>query len=83
MLNKQTNKKKNLRNWDSLRDPWDNIHHTNIHITAVEEGENREKWAENILEDIIAKNSPNLGKETVTQVQEAQCHTGVTQRGIH
>ena len=26
----------------------------------------------NILEDVIAENFPNLGKETVTQVQEAQ-----------
>ena len=28
--------------------------------------------AEDIFEDIIDENFPNLGKETVTQVQEAQ-----------
>ena len=32
----------------------------------------REKASENILEDIIAENFLNLGKETVTQVQEVQ-----------
>ena len=31
-----------------------------------------EKGAENIFEDVIAENVPNLGKETVNQVQEVQ-----------
>ena len=31
------------RNEDSLRDTWDNIKHTNIHIIGVPEGEEREK----------------------------------------
>ena len=31
------------RNEDSLRDPWDNIKHTNIHIIGVPEGEERER----------------------------------------
>ena len=44
----------------------------NIHIIEVQEGEEREKGAENIFEDIIAEIFPNLGKETVTQVQEVQ-----------
>ena len=60
------------RNKDSLRDLWDNIKHTNICIIDVPEGEEREKEAENIYEDIIAENFPNLGKERVTQIQEAQ-----------
>ena len=38
----------------------------------VIEGEEREKRSEKIFEQIIAKNFPNMGKETVTQVQEAQ-----------
>ena len=59
-------------NQDSLRDLWDNIKHTNIHITGVSEGEEREKGPEKIYEEIIVKNFPNMGKETVTQVQEAQ-----------
>ena len=60
------------RNEDSLRDLWDNIKHTNIHTIGVPEEEERETGAENIFEDIIAKNFPNLGKETNIQVQEAQ-----------
>ena len=60
------------RNEDSLRDLWDNIKGSNICIIGVPEGEEREEGAENIFENIIAENSPNLGKETVTQVQEAQ-----------
>ena len=49
---------------DSLRDLWDNIKHTNIIIIEVPEGEEREKAAENIFEDMIAKTFPKLGKET-------------------
>ena len=60
------------RNEDSLRDLWENIKHTNIHIIGVPEGEERDKGAENILEDVAAENFPNLGKETDIQVQEAQ-----------
>ena len=59
------------RNEDSLRDFWDNIKHTNIYIIGVTEREVREKGSE-ISEYIIAENFPNLGKETVTQVQETQ-----------
>ena len=50
------------RNEDSLREIWDNIKHMNICILRVPEGEDREKGAENIFEDIIAENFPNLGK---------------------
>ena len=60
------------RNEDSLRDLWDNIKHTNIHIIKVPEGEEREKGPEKILEVITVENFPNMGWETATQVQEAQ-----------
>ena len=60
------------RNEDSLRDLWDNIKCTNIRITGVPEGEEREKGPEKIFEKIIAENFPNMGKEIATQVQEAQ-----------
>ena len=60
------------RNEDSLRDIWDNIKCTKIHIIGVPEGEEREKGPEKIFEEIIAENFPNMGKETVNQVQEAQ-----------
>ena len=46
------------KNEDSLRDLWDNIKCTNIHITGVSEGEEREKGPEKIFEEIIAENFP-------------------------
>ena len=60
------------RNEDSLRDLWDNIKHTNIHIIEVPEGEKRGKGPKKIFEVIIAENFPNMEKGRVTQVQEAQ-----------
>ena len=60
------------RNEDSLGDLWDNIKCTNICIIGVSEGEEREKEPEKIFEEILAENFPNMGKETVTQVQELQ-----------
>ena len=59
--------KKKEWNEDCLRDYWDNIKHTNICIIGVPQREERAKGLENIFEDIIAENFPNLGKETVTQ----------------
>ena len=55
-----------------LRSLWDNIKPTKIHIIGVPEGEAREKGAENLREDIMAENFPNLGKKTETQIQEAK-----------
>ena len=60
------------RNEDSLRYLWDNIKCINICIIGVPEGEEREKGPEKIFEEIIAENFPNMGKEIVNQVQEAQ-----------
>ena len=56
------------RNEGSLRDLWDNIKLTNICIIGVPE-EERQKGPEKIFEVIIAENFPNMGKETVTQIQ--------------
>ena len=52
---------KEKRNEDSLRDLWDNVKHTNIHIIGVPEGEEREKGPEKICEEIRAGNFPNKG----------------------
>ena len=69
----EQNKQKRIkRNEDSLRDLWDNIKHNNICIIGVPEGEERAKGPEKILEEIIVKNFPNMGKKIGTQVQEAQ-----------
>ena len=43
---------------DSWRDLWDNIKCTNIRITGVPEGEEREKGHKKIIEEIIAENLP-------------------------
>ena len=60
------------RTEDSLRDLWDNIKHTNIQITGVPEEEERKKGCEKIFEEIIVENFPNMEKEIINQVQEAQ-----------
>ena len=65
-------KNKMKRNEDSIRDIWDIIKHTNIRIIEVPEGRGREKASEKIFEEIIAENFPNIGKEIVNQIQEAQ-----------
>ena len=57
---------------DSLRDLWDNIKCTNIQIIRVPEEEEKKKEYEKIFEEIIVENFPNMEKETVNQVKEAQ-----------
>ena len=57
---------------DSIRDLWGNIKCTNIRITGVSEEEEKKKETEKIFDEIILENFPNMGKETVNQVQEAQ-----------
>ena len=59
------------RTEDSLRDLWDNINCTNIRIIGVPE-EEKKKGYEKIFKEIIAENFPNMQKEIVNQVQEAQ-----------
>ena len=56
---------------DILRDFWDNIKHTNIQIIGVPEEKEKKRY-EKIFEEIIVKNFPNMEKEIVNQVQEAQ-----------
>ena len=73
----EQNKEKGMkRNEDSIRDIWDNIKCTNIHIIGVPEWQDREKQPEKIFEEIIVENFPNMGKEIDTQVQEAQRVSG-------
>ena len=68
----QKREKRLKRNEESLRELWDNVKRTNIHIIGVPEGEEREKETEKIFQEIIAENFPNMGKESFTQIQEAQ-----------
>ena len=64
--------KRMKRTEDSLRDLWDNIKCNNIRMTGVSEEEEEKKGYEKIFEEIIVENFPNMEKEIVNQVQEAQ-----------
>ena len=75
----QNIEKRMKRNEDSPRDLWDNVH-----IIGVPEGEGREKGPEKVFEEIIVENFPNMGKEIVNQVQEAQGVPGrINPKGTH
>ena len=64
--------KRMRRTEDSLRDLWDNIKCTNIWIIGVPEEEEKKKGYEKMFEEIIVENFPNMAREIVNQVQEAQ-----------
>ena len=51
----------------NIRDLWDNIKQANLHIIGHEEGKQEEKRIENIFEEIVAENFPNL-KDTVIKM---------------
>ena len=73
ITSEEQNKVKRMkRTKDSLRDLWDNIKCTNIQIIGFPEEEEKNKWYEKIFEEIIIENFPNMEKEIVNQVQEAQ-----------
>ena len=56
-----------------LRNLWDKFKHPNIQIIGVPEGEEKEQKLENLFEQIMKENFPNLAKEIDFQeVQEAQ-----------
>ena len=68
----QNKVKRMKRTEDSLRDLWDNIRCTNTQIIGVPEEEEKKKVYEKIFKEIIVENFPNMEKEIVNQVQEAQ-----------
>ena len=65
----QNKEKRMKRNEDSLRDFWDNVKHTKTCIIGVQK---EKRGPEKIFEEIIVKKFPNMRKETLTQVQEAE-----------
>ena len=69
-INDTEHKKRRKRTEDSLGDFWDNIKSANTCNRGVPEGEERDKGAEDIFEDIMAEILPKLGKELDIQVQE-------------
>ena len=73
ITSEEQNKVKRLkRAEDSLRDLWDHIKCTKIRIIGVPEEEKKKKGYEKMFEEIIVENFPNMEKEIVNQVQEAQ-----------
>ena len=58
---------------ESFTDLWDNLKCSNIQIIGVPGGEEEERKIENLFEQIMKENFPNLAKEIDFQeVQEAQ-----------
>ena len=55
----------------NTRDIWDSIMWANLCTIGIPEGEEKENGVENIFEEIISENFPNL-KETDIKIQEAQ-----------
>ena len=68
----QNKEKRMKRIEDNLRDLWDNTKRTSIRIMGVPEEEEKKKGSDKIFEESIVENFPDMGKEIVIQVQEAQ-----------
>ena len=66
-------KKQEFKKMKRLRNLWGNLKHSNIQIIGVPEGEEQEQEMENLFEQIMKENFPNLMKEIDFQeIQEAQ-----------
>ena len=61
-----------LKEEESLRNILDNKKRNSICIMGIPEGEESKQGIENLVEEIMTENLPNLVKEKFTQVQEAQ-----------
>ena len=69
----QNEKTRIQKNEERLRNLQDIFKHSNIQIIGVPEGEEEEQKIENLFEEIMKENFPNLAKEIDFQeVQEAQ-----------
>ena len=76
ITSEEQNKEKRMkRTKDSFRDVWDNIKCTKIWITEVPE-EEKKKGYENIFEEIIVENFPNMENEIVKSKRHKESHTG-------
>ena len=66
-------KKQEFKKNERIRNLQDTFKHSNIWIVGVPEGEEEEREIENLFENIMKENLPNLTKEIDFQeVQEAQ-----------
>jgi len=57
----------------NIRDLWDNIKWANLHIIGIPEAVEKDKGMENIFEEIIAGNFPNL-KDTGFKIRKHRGH---------
>ena len=64
--------KKTQEDEGRIRELSDSIKGNNIRNIGIPEEEERKKGAEGVLEQIIAENFPDLGKEKGIEIQEAQ-----------
>ena len=74
-INIQLNQNEEIRtpqNEERLRILWDNLKCSNIWIIGEPEGEEQQQEIENLFEQIVKENFPNLVKEIDMQGQEAQ-----------
>ena len=61
------------KNEERLRNPQDTSKHSNIRIIKMPEGEEEEQEVENLFEEIMKENFPNLAKKIDFQeIQDAQ-----------
>ena len=66
-------KKQEFKKAKNLTNIWDNLKHSNIWLIGVPEGQVQEQEIENLFEQIMKENFPNLVKKIDFQeVQEAQ-----------
>ena len=69
-INEAEKKKRIKRNEDNLRNFCDNVKCPNIRIIGVPEEEDKKNGQEKILEELIAENSPKIGKEIPTKCKK-------------
>ena len=69
------------KNEENLRNLQDNFKHYNIWIIGVPEGEEEEQEIENLFENIMKENFPNLAKEM--DFQEVESQRSWTQGSTH
>ena len=70
-LRKREIKKIQEYEW-KIRELSDALKRNNLHIIGIPEEEERGKGADGVLEEIIAENFPDLGKEKGIEIQEEQ-----------
>ena len=83
-LNNKIFKNRKRNNEERLRNILDNMKHNSICIMGIPEGEESEQELENLFEEKMTENFPNLVKKKVPQVQEEQrAQRSWTQKGLH